>query len=215
MAEPDGAGGWKPRKGRVPEGSFDLRAAHVAAAQLVATFIAGEGSRESAARERRARGATFREVAHGYMRWLADVKAAKPSTIADYRYLLVEPGIPHKRGAGASAGHIMGSLGDIPAKAVTVKDVERMLAAVSASGVSARSVNKHRALVAAIFNYGIKESAFGLPSNPASAADKRREPHRGALVYYTPEEVEALARAFEDGRHRNVDSGTAGRRARG
>lgn len=202
--EADGTGGWKARKGRVPEGSFDLRAAHVAAAQLVAAYVADEGSRESAARERRARGATFREVADGYMRWLADVKGAKPSTIADYRYLLVEPGLPHKRGTGVSAGHIMRALGDLPAARVTVKNVERMLATVSASGVSARSVNKHRALVAAIYNYGIKESAFGLPSNPATAADKRREPHRGALIYYTPEEVEALARAFEDGRHRSA-----------
>ena len=69
-----------------------------------------------------------------------------------------------------------------------------------------RTVNKHRAVVSAIFNYGMRESTFDLPANPALAADKRREPHRGALVYYSVEEVEALARALADGRHRETST---------
>jgi len=70
-------------------------------------------------------------------------------------------------------------------------------------------------LLSAIFNDGMKGSAFALPANPAHAADKRREPHRGALVYYRVEEVEALARAFAGGRHRTpgVQSVSASERA--
>jgi len=50
---------------------------------------------------------------------------------------------------------------------------------IAATGVSARTVNRHRQIVSAVFNYGMKESTFGLPHNPATAADKRREPLRG------------------------------------
>jgi integrase len=49
----------------------------------------------------------------------------------------------------------------------------------------------------------MKASTFGLPANAAAGADKRRERRPGALVFYTPEEVEALARALADGKHRD------------
>ena len=47
---------------------------------------------------------TFREVAHAYLEWLEHVRGAKPSTLLDHRYLLVEPGTPHRRGAASTAG---------------------------------------------------------------------------------------------------------------
>ena len=77
-----------------------------------------------------------------------------------------------------------------------------LLSCIAATRASARTVNRHRAIVSAVFNYGMRESTFGLPSNPAKGADKRREPHPGPLVYYRVEEVEALARALADGLHR-------------
>jgi integrase len=195
-------GDWRPRRGRVPEGSYDERRAHVAAAQLVATYVAEAADGERTEQERRARGVTFREVAHEYLRWLEDVRGAKPSTLLSHRSALAEPDMPYRRGEGVTLGHIMAALGDQPASKVTVREVEALLAKVSASGASARTVNKHRAIVSAIFNYGARESTFNLPTNPARGADKRREPHRGALVYYRVEEVEALARALAEGRHR-------------
>lgn len=65
----------------------------------------------------------------------------------------------------------------------------------------AASVNKHRALISAIYGYGMRGSSFGLPANPASGADKRRGPHRGVLLFFTPVEIEALARTLEAGLH--------------
>src|SRR5579885_1172818 len=47
---------------------------------------------ERDAEERRRRGVTFRELAAEYLRWLEDVKGAKPSTLRDHRCLLAEPG---------------------------------------------------------------------------------------------------------------------------
>ena len=131
------------------------------------------------------------------------MKGAKPSTLADYGYLLAEPGVQAKRGERSSNGHIMAALGDKPAAKITTRDVESMLKAVAKTGVSARSVNKHRSLASAVFNYGCKDSTFALPSNPAAGTDKRKEPQRDALPYYSPEEVEGLARALEDGKHRD------------
>jgi integrase len=194
--------GWRPRRGRVPEGFYDERRANVAAAQLVCAYLAEAADLARIEHERRNRGVGFREVAHTYLVWLKDVKGAKPSTLADYHYLLAEPGVRAKRGKRESAGYIMDSLGDITASKITVRDVEALLAKVSKAGGSARNVNKHRAVVSAIFNYGIKESAFSLPSNPAALTDKRKEAQPGALVFYSPAEIEKLAQALNDGKHR-------------
>jgi integrase len=197
-------GEWRPRRGRLGDGFCDERRAHVAAAEIVARYVTEADDQERVQRERRTNGVSFREVAHAYLRWLEEIKGAKPSTLADYRYLLAEPGVPKKRGKGVIAGHVMAALGDLPAAKITTREVEELLSGIAATGVSARTVNRHRATVSAIFNYGTRESTFNLPTNPAKAADKRREPHPGALAYYQVEEVEALARAMADGRHRTA-----------
>ncbi|HVA19794.1 MAG TPA: tyrosine-type recombinase/integrase [Solirubrobacteraceae bacterium] len=212
--ERDASGGWRARRGRVPEDAFDERRAHVAGAGLVADYVAGALDREREEHERRVRGVTFREVAREWLHWLEHVKGAKPSTIDNYRYTLREPDVPYKRRKGTSAGHIMATLGDRPAVEVTTREVEAMLSKVSESGVSARTVNHYRAVVSAIYGYGTRPSTFALPANPATGSDKRREPHRGALVYYTPEEVEALARALADGLHRDPKDPVVGEQER-
>jgi integrase len=97
----------------------------------------------------------------------------------------------------------MAALGDRPAAKISTREIEELLRTVSKSGASPSTVNKYRARIAAVFNYGMRESTFKLPSNPVTSADRRREPHAGALVYYSVEEVEALARALEDGKHRD------------
>jgi integrase len=58
-------------------------------------------------------------------------------------------------------------------------------------------------LVCAIYNYACLEATFALPRNPATAADRRPEPERARLDFYSPEEVEALARAVSSGQHRD------------
>jgi hypothetical protein len=65
------------RRGRVPDGACDERAAIVDAAQLVNTHVTEPAEADRIEQERRARGATFREVAHGYLHWLKDVRGAK------------------------------------------------------------------------------------------------------------------------------------------
>ncbi len=158
---------------------------------------------ERDADERRRRGVTFRELASEYLDWLEHIKGAKPSTLRDHRLLLAEPGSSHRRGSGQSRGFVMVALGDCPVREVTTREVEDLLRSVASTGVAARTVNKIRQLVCAIFNYGMRPSTYGLASNPATYADRRREPEPGPLAFYSPEQVEQLARSLAAGSHRH------------
>jgi integrase len=200
--DPD-SGGWRRRRGRRQEGYYDEAGAHVAAAQLVAQYVADAADRERVERERLTRGVTFREVSQSYMQWLADVAGAKPSTLRDRESVLGEPGVPRKRGEGTIRGDVMAALGDRPASKITTREVNELLATVSATGASASTVNKYRAVISAVFNHGCKPATFALPGNPVSGADRRREPSPDALVFYSPAEIEAIARAFAEGLHRD------------
>jgi Asp-tRNA(Asn)/Glu-tRNA(Gln) amidotransferase A subunit family amidase len=69
-------------------------------------------------------------------------------------------------------------------------------------GLTARNVNKHRQLLAAMFNYGCRSDTYVLPANPAAGTNKRLEGPPSALDYYEVEEVEALAGAWAGGERR-------------
>ena len=210
----DDAGRWHRRRGRVPDGAFDERRAHAAAAALAAAVSSDAGAAARFKREQSTRGITFRELASAYLSWLRDVKGAKPATLRDHGYLLAEPGTPYKRGQGELLGHVMQAIGDRPAKAISTREIDALLDKVARTGVSARAVNKTRNIIAAAFNYGMRESAFGLPRNPALAADVRREAHPGVLLYYSPAEIELIANALAGGLQRQqADRRTADQRA--
>jgi integrase len=201
--EPEETGALRRRRGRPKPGFLDEHAAVVAKDRLVRE-VERELLERAAAAERTANAPpTFRAVARAYVDWLERVHGAKPATLRDHRYLLAEPGSAHRRGSREHRGLIMAALGDRPAGEITTRDVNRLLADVAADGASPRTVNKHRQLVCAIFSYGCREATFALPHNPARAADRRAEPERARLDYYSPEEVEALARALATGRHRD------------
>jgi integrase len=201
--EPDGAGGHRRRRGRPKPGYFDEHTAIVAKDRLVRE-VELELAERAAAAERAANAPpTFRAVAHAYLDWLERVRGAKPSTLRDHRYLLAEPGTVHRRTSKTHRGLIIGALGDRPATEITTRNINRLLADVAKTGVSPRTVNRHRQLVCAIFSFGCLEATFALPHNPALAADRRPEPERARLDFYSPEDIEALARALADGRHRD------------
>ena len=106
--EPDGSGGWRKRKGRCPDGWLDERCGE----RRGGRGDGGARTRAGGVEQRRRREAaehkiTVRELAHEWLSWLEQVKGAKPSTVADYRWLLREPGEPHRRGDGVSHGRIM------------------------------------------------------------------------------------------------------------
>ena len=206
--ERDEAGAWRKRRGRCPDGWLEERAANVAAMAAMA-----DHARQLAEEERRlVRAAeasiTVRELGREWMSCLGEVRGAKPSTIEDYRFLLREPGQPHKRGQGQSHGRIMAAFGDRAASVVTTSEVTTFLRSLDRQGLKPRNVNKHRQVLAAMFTYGCRSDTFALTSNPVTGTDKRREDPPPALDYYEVEEVEALARCCETGEHRGTRPAT-------
>jgi integrase len=199
----DGKASWRRKRGRAPDGVLTEAEAASRMLALAREHDAEQTLLERDAEARRRRGATFRELAREYLGWLEDVKGAKPSTLRDHRCLLAEPGQAYRRGGGTSRGLVMGTLGDRPAREVTTREVEDLLRSIASTGVAPRTVNKARQLICAIFNYGMRPSTYGLPSNPARHADRRREPDASPLAFYSPEQVEALARALSAGAHRD------------
>ena len=200
--ERDENGAWRKRRGRCPEGWLDKRAAHLAA---VAAMDAQAGkliAEAQAAAKAAAAALTVRVLAHDWLSWLEEVWGAKPSTIKDYSFLLREPGEAFKRGSGTAAGRIMKAFGDRPAAEVTTREISDFLRSLDHEGLTPRNVNKHREVLAAMFTYGCRADAFGLPANPVLGTDKRRQAPPAALDYYEVEEVEALARACEQGGQR-------------
>ena len=157
---------------------------------------------ERDAEDRRRRGVTFRELSREYLGWLDEVKGAKPSTLRDHRCVLAEPGQGYRRGRGASRGLVMAALGDRPAREVSTREIEELLRSIAATGVGPRTVNKARQLICAIFSYGMRLSTYAVASNPATHADRRREPNASPLAFCSPEQVEALARTLAAGAHR-------------
>jgi integrase len=201
--EPDGSDGWRRKRGRAPEGVLTEAEAAARMLSLMREHDSEQTLLERDAEERRRRGVTFRELASEYLRWLEDVKGAKPSTLRDHRSLLSEPGQAYRRGSGSSRGQIMSALGDRPAREVTTREIEDLLRMIASTGVAPRTVNKARQLICAIFNYGTRPSTCSLPANPAKHADRRREPDASPLAFYSPEQVEALASALAAGAHRD------------
>jgi integrase len=204
--EPHGAKGFRRRPGRVKPGYLDEHAAAVVKDRLVREVELELLEVALAAEQAANAPVTFRVVAHDYLGWLEHVRDAKPSTLREHRYLLVEPGARHRRGAGTHKGLIMRALGDRPAREVTTREINRLLAEIAARGVAPRTVNRNRQLIGAIYSYGCREATFALPDNPALAADRRTEPEPAQLDFYSPEEVEALARTLAAGLHRDPNA---------
>jgi integrase len=200
--ERDASGVWRKRPGRCPDGWLGERAANAAALAAMQAYALEVASEQNARRQIEERKVVVRELGAEWLEWLREVRGAKPSTLADYAFLLREPGQKFKRGSRVSAGRIMAAFGDRPAAEVTTTDVSRFLRALDRERLTPRNVNKHRQVLAALFSFGCRVDTYGLSANPVDGTDKRRELPPPALDYYEVEEVEALARCCERGEHR-------------
>jgi len=197
----DAQGMWVPRRGRVREGFLDERRAHVAMSQAIEQAEVQDDARDeiAAAAERATR--SFRSLALAWLQHVERIKRVKPATLRDYQSVLAEPGTPYRRGRrGVLKGRVMAAIGDVPASTVTVQDIDQLLTDLAAEDVATRTVNKHRDVLRAIFNFGISRgSGFALTSNPAADSQRRREDAPRRLEVFSVEQVEALARAAASG----------------
>lgn len=114
---------------------------------------------------------------------------------------MAEPGIPHRHGSGKSPGLVMAAFGDLPLARITTRDVSAFLRALDEGDIAPRTVNKHRQLLSAIFNYARQGDTRGPGGEPGRGNDERREPPPAVLDFYEPEEIDALAQAAAAGTH--------------
>lgn len=205
--ERDGSGGWRPRTGRPHPTHLTERQARRAMGDLIRAAEAQAAEQRTRAARAvdetdGAAGPTFRDLALAWLHHLTAVDDVKPSTLRNYRAMLADPGTPRLRGGGEALARIMGGLGDTLLADVTTTQIAQLLDRVAADGVTRRTVNRHREVIVAIFNFGLRpdqRDRWGLTENPAAATPKRREDGPGRIEVFTVEQIEALARAAEAG----------------
>ncbi len=195
----DGRGGWRARRGRPVDGALDERSALLAMAAAIERYEVLRLADQPVRRE-----PTFAEAVERWLHHQEFVAGVKPSTLADYRYLLAAPGTPARRRGRTPSCRIMRAFGPLSLASITAADVGRYLASLDAEpSVGPRTVNKHRQVLCCVFEHAMREDTFGLPLNPARRTDKRREPDLQPIDFYEPEEVLALVRAARAGLHRD------------
>jgi integrase len=137
------------------------------------------------------REALFEEAAEAWLSHLRTERRAKPSTLAR------PSGSRRQRGA-----RIKRTFGGRPLFRIATKDVRQFLSRLDHEDLSPRTVNIHRQVLHAIFEYARREETFGLPENPVARTSKRPEDETGPVETFEPDEIRAVADAARAGRHR-------------
>ena len=186
-------GKWVPRRGRVRKGHLDERRAYLLMAQAI------EEHEERARREAPERSdAIFEEAASAWLEHLGTEKRVKPSTLLNYGILLAQP----EGGSVARKARIMRAFGGHRLFDIGATDVRTFLARLDREDLSPRTVNIHRQVLHAIFEFARREETFALPDNPATATSKRPEDGPSPVETFEPEEIRSIAEAARAGLHR-------------
>ena len=122
-------------------------------------------------------GATFADAAAEWMRFIAEDRERKPSTLADYRNVL--------------RSRLLPAFGDRPIESITAEDIETWRR--SLTGLSNRSKNKLLIQLHGIFRRA--QTMWGIAVNPLARVEKHPMRASGDIQVFSPEEVWALVRA--------------------
>lgn len=189
---------WRRRRGRPREGFLDEKTAIVEMRRAI------EEHEATLDKPQLARGVTFDAAAADWLHHLEHIDGVKPSTLANYEYMLSKPNArPRKRGRRRGA-RVMREFGGQALSAITTEQVDRWLERMDHQAVSKRTINTHRQFVCSVLEYAVaRPQRYGITVNVARRSAKRREASPGVLDFYEPEEVAALARAAHEGLHRD------------
>jgi integrase len=130
-------------------------------------------------------GATFRDAAAEYLRYVEHVRQIDEATVKDYR--------------GVIDGYLLDDFGNWPIEQITPDMVDRYKERLIAEGrLSARVIVRHLTVLHGIFKRA--KRAYGLERNPASAdlVERPKVVYTGEFDTFTGEEVELLAGAAND-----------------
>jgi integrase len=191
--ESDGEGGWRLRRGRVPTGQLNERRAF----RLMDEVVAEHEERLSHGAPEN-RGAIFEEAASAWLEHLRTERRAKPSTLRNYELLLRAP----SRDRRQRGSRILRTFGGRHLFRITTKDVRVFLADLDREDLAPRTVNIHRQILHAIFEFSRREESFGLPHNPVAGTAKRPEEGMRPVETFDPSEIRAIAAAARAGGHR-------------
>jgi integrase len=192
-------GKWVPRRGRVRDGCLDERRAYPLMAEVIEEHE--EKLRLEVPPERR--DALFDDAVEAWLSHLKTERRAKPSTLRNYRVLLAKPGEKRRRRGGSRPGRrIMGAFGGRRLFDITTKDVRSFLARLDREDLAPRTVNQHRQVLHAIFEFAGREESFALPINPAAETARRPEDGVKPIDTFEPAEIRAVAAAARTGLHR-------------
>ncbi len=161
---------WAER-GSPPAGYFTKRTAE---AWLRETL---EAARRGALPGQRRTGVTFEQAAEEWLRFIAEDRERKPSTLYDYR--------------SALRARLLPAFGPRAVEAITPQGIEAWHR--SLTGLSNRSKNKLLIQLHGIFRRA--QYVWGIPVNPLSRVEKHPVRASGDIEVFSPEEVWALVRA--------------------
>lgn len=124
----------------------------------------------------RSGGATFAEAAEEWLRFIAQDRERKPSTIRDYR--------------SALNAHLLPAFGERQLESITVEEIEAWRPTLT--GLSNRTKNKLLIQLHGIFRRA--QRIYGLDANPLTRIEKHPQHSSGNIEVLAPEEVWALVR---------------------
>jgi integrase len=130
-------------------------------------------------------GATFRDAAAEYLRYVEHVRQIDAATVKDYK--------------GVIDGYLLDRFADQPLEAITPDTIDAYKEALIAEGrLSTRVIVRHLTVLHGIFKRA--KRVWGLERNPASAdlVERPKMVYTGEFDTFTGEEVELLASAALD-----------------
>jgi integrase len=125
-------------------------------------------------------GATFADAAAEWLRHVEEERGRKTSTLADHRSVV--------------NAHLLPAFGELPLERIDAETIEHWLSARLRGGeLSRRSLQKMIVLLNGIFKRARR--VWRLPYNPVADVERLTVAKRTDVVFSSPEEVHALARA--------------------
>jgi integrase len=177
------------KRGRPPEGYLTKQGAQ----RELDAILADARQSNLTSRPRRSSTVTFGEAAREWLRYVEHDRKRRASTVNDYRWIVERRLLP--------------DFGPAPLEGVTTQLIDAWRAGLVEGGgladgeaLSARTINKYLGVMHSILKRA--QRVYGLAANAAAWAERQPVTRSGDFNVLSASEVEALARAAREGRHR-------------